>query len=421
MSRRVSGSALVALYDQAMQSAASFGFMVVTARAVEPELFGHFAAAYAAAAVVVGAHRSLIALPMLVIDGGTSEARQRADRWLAPTCAFCGVVVLVCAVVTLGGIVADLRILRDVGIMTLLLAPGMVLLEHVRRLAYLQGHRRRASSLVTTFGVLCLAGTAATASAGVPLGVRVGVFGLCFLTAALVHLTRVHLRASAAGSVRDAWRTRRTPTLWHLASFAGYSVYSVGFPIVLAAVAPIAVVAAFAASRLLVTPALAVVTAIDAVDKPRASAAYAEDGPAGLTSVRRHTQRHVLLLNTVYLAAVWLSVDLIEGALLDDRYSFTNAAVLLWFAVSLLISVNQAQETSLIILGRTRGLFLAKAAAAVVAFSVVLATASDLTLTSAVGAVAAAMATNVLITALFVHRGNSSRQTTPPGVVHERA
>jgi O-antigen/teichoic acid export membrane protein len=223
--------------------------------------------------------------------------------------------------------------------------------------------------------------------------------------------------AAPTQSLWSAWQSRRAATLWHLGSYIAYSTYSIGFPIILAAVAPTATVGAFAASRLLVTPPLAIVTALEAIDKPRAASAYATSGRDVLTRIRYRAQLQALVLTSPYFIVVLWFSNSIQTLLYGKNYSFPASIVLLWAIFAVLTAVNQSQETSLLILGRTRGLFAAKVLAAVAGSSIVLGQPDGLTVFSATVAATTAMGVNVLCTLVCLAIASRRTATEVRGVI----
>jgi O-antigen/teichoic acid export membrane protein len=118
----------------------------------------------------------------------------------------------------------------------------------------------------------------------------------------------------------------------------------------------------------LINPAMAVVSAIDTLDKPRAARALSAGGLSGLHRSIRKTLITVLALTGPYLAVLaafsTAALHLVFGA----TFQTYGPGVSLLCLAALFACLNQAPETALIVLKAGQAMFAVRFAAAVFAF-----------------------------------------------------
>jgi O-antigen/teichoic acid export membrane protein len=136
-----------------------------------------------------------------------------------------------------------------------------------------------------------------------------------------------------------------------------YAFYTTINVILVAAFAGPAAAAAFTASRTLINPAMAVVSAIDTLDKPRAARALFKDGLAGLHRSIRRTLLTVIGLTGPYLALLSLFSGFVLHLVFGQTFMPYALGVSILSVAAIFACLNQAPETALIVLKAGRAMF----------------------------------------------------------------
>lgn len=359
-----------AMYDQVVQSGCNFLALLLLARLLSKDVFASFALAVAIWQVASGFHRSLIVLPFIV-QHSTGGGKVPATQWTYPSLAL---IAIITALLLAGwGVSAETDLwpwLAPALELAVLIVPGMLIYEFARRLMYQMDRFLDASVMSTILGAFSLAGiggaylsggSALLAAAGMGTGALVGA---CYGHARVIHET--------GRPRRDAfveWLEQAPRTGWHLLSYLAHATYTTALPLIVAGLSTPAVVATFSVTRNLVTPAFVASTAIDSVDKPRAGRAFAKDGLPGLSRALGRTRLMLLALTLPFVLLVCVFSQQILHLFYGDKYLGTQLTIILWAVFVVLMTLNQPEETRLIIIQKTQALFWAKLAGCAVALA----------------------------------------------------
>jgi O-antigen/teichoic acid export membrane protein len=371
---------LAALIEQAATSGANLLAFVVLARQLSAEHWGVFGFAYAVLLFAQGFQRALVTIPMIPFTAhapGWAPARMRWAR------ANTRLVLVAAALLAL--LAAALQAL-GASWPALALAMATLLLP----LALAQEFARRAAVQEERFGLLALMGLAyalpmlLVAALGPTLHPALGPALHPALGPALhpAWMAAAALGSGLAGAAllyrvvaRQAlWPWPRGEGLqvqgyggfagWALGSHLGYSGYNFGIQALLAAVAGPAAVGAFHACRTLVQPVTVLQLAMDNIDKPRAAAAWSQQGAAGLKRVLWRSLAWVALPSLPFLAVVALAAGPLLVLLYGPTYAGAQAVVAAWCGVAACSLLSQPVESGLYVARRPRALFVARALAA---------------------------------------------------------
>ena len=352
-----------ALFEQALVSGANLVAFVLLARALTPEAWGGFGLAWALVLFLQGVQRALVTLPMISFDAADPAAPAHGRRWAAlnTTLALAGTALLLAAAGT-ATLATGGWWVQSLAMAAVLLLP-MMAHEYARRTAVQAGR----GDLLTTMGAAYASVLVGVALLALPAALRpwqpaaaaalaaAAAAALCRWRGGLVVLTRPGRPPRVAGYAGYGG--------WALGGHLAYSGYHFGVQALLAALAGPAAMGAFHACRTLVQPVATLQAAMDSIDKPRAAAALAREGGAGLRRVLWRTLVTVALPALPWLALVaWAAGPLLVLAY-GDTYGGQQAVVWAWCVAALCAVLSQPVESGLYVAQRTRALFLARALA----------------------------------------------------------
>lgn len=402
---KLRGSTLASLYDQGVQSGLNFAAAMLLAwkYADRKEEFADFVMVVAVLQVTMAFHRSLIVLPFIMTQSRERPSSTAGGWWmlnllfLAATSALLAIGWAVCeAVPSLAGYARVARL-------SLVLCPAVLAYEFSRRWMY-QIERYPFSNLAATLLGLGYAGGVAVAmmrAGGIEAAIYGYAAGAVAAALTLAGLFLGELRWSA-----DTWRDYR-PLLpaqsWHLLSSVAHMTYTTAMPLLIPFFGSKETVAAYGAARTLVNPVMTARTALDSVEKPKASKALERNGIAAMQRVL-HQMRNKLLL----LAGPVLLVLTLFGGVLLGRVGYGDQYPVLVICVGAVLAILVAQpyESRLVLTRNSRALLVSKIA------SGVLSVAALAVLTQPLDAVGAALASLVAGLVSFAVMRSACRKST---------
>lgn len=357
-----------ALLEQGALSGAHFIAFLLFARDLAPAAWGQFGLAYAMVLFAQGFQRALVTIPMIAFSAAGGWPAQRAAWAGANTSLALAAAALALAGTGLAAAWGPAWLKHSMAMAALMAVP-LVVHEFARRAAVQEGRL----DLLAGLGLCYAAVLLALALAPVPAGLRAWMPALAVAAAA----------AAAAGLYR--WVSRREALArpgplprpprygayagWASASHLAYSGYNFGIQAVLAAIAGPVAVGALHACRVFVQPVATLQSALDSIDKPRAAAALAIEGPRGMRRALLRTVAWVAVLALPYLAAVAVFAPALLEAAYRDLYAGERWVVSLWCLAALCSVVSQPVESGLYVAKRTRPMFLGRAVAAAVSLA----------------------------------------------------
>lgn len=391
-----------ALADQGFQGLGNIAASAILGRSLSQEQFGAVGVAIGAYYFVAGFHRSAITLPYLTehrAPGDPLEDRRYHSDWwwLSGAASIALALALVVIAWLLWATYSHLSWLAMPLVAGAAITVPLLAAEFARRWFYKIQRADLAATISAVFFVALLAGALIAAHIH---SARLGIASWAIAAALAALLALAWLRPSRPAVARA--RARIAPH----AQFAGwlslnifpYTVYSTATVVLLigALLGPGAA-AVFTAARTLTNPAVSIVSAIDSTDKPRAAAALAERGAAGLRHAIGDTRRTLILLTGSYLALVALFARPLIDAVFHGQYAGVERDVQLLCAAFFLFCLNQPSETLLIVLRQSRTLFVTRLATAVVTLAALV-----VSIPHGVPGMAIAIATSQLANILFL-------------------
>lgn len=360
-----------ALADQGFQGLGNIAASAILGRSLSQEQFGAVGVAIGAYYFVAGFHRSAVTLPYLTehLAAGDplEDRRYHSDWWWLSTAAS---IALAIALVLIAGLLwasySQLRWLSAPLVAGAAITVPMLAAEFARRWFY---KLHRADLAATVSAVFFIALLAAALIAAQLHSARLGIAAWAIASALASLLALVWLRPTAPALART--RERFAPHApfagWLSLNIFPYTVYSTATVVLLigALLGP-AAAAVFTAARTLTNPAVSIVSAIDSTDKPRAAAALAERGAAGLRHAIGDTRRTLIVLTGGYLALVAAFAHPLIDLVFHGQYAGVERDVQLLCAAFFLFCLNQPPETLLIVLRQSRTLFVTRFCTALV-------------------------------------------------------
>lgn len=153
---------------------------------------------------------------------------------------------------------------------------------------------------------------------------------------------------------------------WSVLGSLAFSGYNFAIQSVLGLISGPASLGALNAARNVIQPTSSLIQAIDSVDKPRASRAYAHDGVVGLLSVTRGSVGTLLFLGVPYLLFIGFFPKEVLNFLYGAASGYSEGTLVALCAMAVLMLCAQPIETSLYVLRRPRSLFFNRLVASLV-------------------------------------------------------
>jgi O-antigen/teichoic acid export membrane protein len=371
LARWAPGAARIGSFaDQGFQGVGNILVNAMLAHALTHEEFASLGLMIGIHFFAWGQHRSLIVLPLIVNASDAEAGPQDEDAWWWLNLI---AVILVCAALVLAwalyGLVdpqpKDHWIVSAIG-WAAIASPWICFIEFARRRLYQQ---RR--------GVM--AATASAISTGVMLTVALidwrgglhnallgaGAWALGGMAGTLVATLAAPPRLVPWAEIRRVWRRHRHFAFWQAATAVPYAFYTTIVVILVAAFSGAVGAAAYTAARTLTNPALAVISAIDTLDKPRAAKALLDGGLAGLQASIRRTLLTVIGLTGPYLIILAVFSAPILQAVFGATFRDYGAGVSVLAVAAFFSCLNQAPETNLIVLRAGRQMFAVRMGVAI--------------------------------------------------------
>ena len=353
--------------DQGFQGVANIAASALIARSLPHDDFAIIGLMMGAHYFAWGLHRSLVILPFILDASDGSARRQTSDAWwwigMLVALALGG--ALACAAIlsiALGG--SGVWIGKSLGYAAVA-SPAICALEFARRRLYQEERAITAALCSALYGaaLVVIAGAIFLTKAGLnaaalawPLAAILGVaFG-----AAFVRPRRVPLHI-----LREVWLGHWRFAMDLAFTSIPYSIYTTAVVILIGIFGGPAAAAGFTAGRTLTNPAMAVVSAVDTLDKPRAARALASSGLPGLRASIARTRRTVLLLTGPYLAALAIFAPWILSLAFGRAYGSFGLGVSLLAISFFFTGLNQPSETALIVLRASRAMLVIRSVIAV--------------------------------------------------------
>ena len=392
---------MVGLIDQGLQASIKFLALLLFARWLTQEDFGIFALATASSVMLVGVQYAIIVVPFIVSCPTVEQAEDNRAQWywlhLMMIAAVVGCLIVFLAVLI---VVEGAAWLQDTVKFTLVIAPLWLNVQFTYRWLY----------QVMKFGVIIRMSTAYFVTYALGIGVVIlgfptvwaAVLAFASAPAAAICVAFFAVRPPGFRSARGmfaAWLKTRSLAGWSLLSRFTFQVNYQVMIFIIATVAGMFDVAAFAATRSLIQPSGTLVAAVDMIDKPRAGRAYAKDGIAGLKRSIPRTMRIFLIFGLPYLVLLFVFADEAIALIYGTKYAAYGVELRLWIAVAFLGLVQQPLSVIVVTMRKVRASFLCNALSASVAIGVVVALIGDYGVR---GAILATLAGRIVGVALFI-------------------
>ena len=401
---------MVGLIDQGLQASVKFVAILVFARWLTQEDFGIFALATASSFLLVGVQYAIVVLPFIVSCPTAKIAEENRGHWF-----WLHLMLVAVAVACLGVILTVLTLidsaawLQDTAKFTLVLAPLLLNYQFSRRYFY----------QTMNFGLTLKMSIANFVFYG--LGIAVVVFVAPTAWAAMLAYASALLAGMAVAFFGDRPPSYRSAkgmfAAWSRSkSFAGWMLLSrlvrqVNFQLmsfILAALAGPASVATFTLTRSLIQPTGVLIAGVDMIDKPRAGRAYAKDGISGLQGSISRTRQFLLMSGLPYLLLLLAFANEIIALVYGPNYADFGKETRLWIAVALVNLLEQPLNSQMVMMRRTRVIFLCNALSACITVGLAAAFIGD---HGVLGAIIAVLGGRVVSVALLFAATKSLHRT----------
>jgi O-antigen/teichoic acid export membrane protein len=365
---------LASFADQGFQGLGNIIAAALFAHALSRENFAAMGVAIGIYYFVAGLHRAAMVLPFIVTTarpGGFEIEDRRAWFWLnaAVVAATSVAIVLVAGGLraVAGTVSPQARLFGDAMMLTAVMTPLMLTAEFGRRLLY-QSHLTASAALASLAQFVGIVGAALLAQR-LHGGLEFAALGWALGGAAATGIGVLVLWPGRPGGWRRGvaqWLDNPRFVFWQTLNHVPYTIANSSLVVVVGAFGGAAAAAAFNVARTLANPAIAVVSAVDALDKPRAARALAHGGlPAMLHSIRK-TRALLVLLTGGYLLVIVALAQWIVPAAFGPNYHNAILTVRILAAAFFIICLNQPSESLLIVLGESRMMFATRVLAALV-------------------------------------------------------
>lgn len=315
-----------------------------------------------------GIHRTAIVLPY-ILDAAQPGQEDRAaeNGWwwfnLVVLAGLAAVLVLAALLMTMiGQAYPDYAWFGRAFWLVAMVTPALLFAEFGRRVLYqrqLPATAALASAiyLALNLGLAIVLARASGSAEGSALSwVAAG------LGAGLVAMVAAPPARFAPGTGARLFSGHREFVLWQSINNIPFAAYNHSAVVLVGLFGGAHPAAAFTAARALTNPANSMVSAVDALDKPRAARGLAHEGMAGLRASVNRTRRTLLLLCGSYLAVLALfAAPLLHfafGAAYDGEVTEMRVLALAFF----LMCLNQPSETFLIVLRASKTMLAVRCA-----------------------------------------------------------
>ena len=357
--------------DQGLQGVANVAANLILARALTHDQFATVGVMIGVHFFAWGLHRSVVVLPFILNASEVGAKDSDADAWwwinLAVVVAIGVMFSVIASAMHLAGVgIRSSWLVHAVGL-SAIVSPWLCTIEFARRRLYQRGRAITAAAASGVYAVI-LVGTAVAVlllghnpDVGAFAWALAGAGGTLWATAtALPH-------RQTPANVLAVWKSHRQFAFWQAMTSIPYSLYTTGVVVLVGAFSGAGAAAAFAAARTLTNPAMAAVSAVDTLDKPRAARALANAGVEGFAASIRKTRWTVILVTGPYLAMIAIFAPYIVHLAFGASYAADSFGVRIVAVGFFLTGLNQPSETALIVLRAGKLMFAIRLAAALIA------------------------------------------------------
>lgn len=349
----------VSMTDQLIFSAASLGSMFVYARLLTKLEFGYYAIVVSICVFAQSAQRAFLILPMIVSIEHHHTGIERA--WFSANR------LILFATLAAGVLGAGLSLVMNwppgtalIILLSAVSVAGYLWFDFSRRCFYLTNRSKRAFAASAVYLL----------SICVPLGV-VWALGPTFMRAliayaagnvisALIGYTMVPAPRAGQATLRSLFAEHKATALWSVAALAPFAIYTSAMPTLTALFYGPAATGVFSATRTLIAPVNTLISAVDNVDKPRASRAFKSGGVRGLFASIRGTAATLLGIGLPYLLPIAVAPAFMARLLLGQKYASDGLVAQMWAVSGVFMLLNQALETAPTVLGMSHNIFLSR-------------------------------------------------------------
>jgi len=401
--RTIRTPVFMSLCDQALQSGTNFAAIICLAAFYPKNVVGEFVLITTILQISLGFQRSLVVLPFIVSQSG-GRSRSNASGWFFINSIFLvGNLAVLFFFATVSYILGIRVISSQVFALSAIPIVTAVAYEYCRRWAYQFDERPTALISAVALSVFYILGMAGSVLTGYGLWPTILGYSIGGIVAVWIILTRHGIPLAGFGSSLEEWRQVSRSTGWHFLSFMGHSSYSSAMPLVIASVGSVEMIAVFGATRSMVTPLLAIATALDSIEKPRLGKAFFDGGIYQLCDSARRVaiQLSVIAAPGVLMLSIFGAPIL--GVVFGPQYIQYHTTLLLWCVSVVFTLLNQPVETSLIIIQKGKHLFAGKLVASVLGLCLAILLIQKIGTSGAVLATALATLTSLLFNTSFVY------------------
>ena len=360
----------IALVDQGLLAVARFAAMLVFGRIFPADVFGTLALAVTLSYISVGFNRSLVVLPFVFDSCSEEKTKSNGPVWLAGTLIVA--LVLIALLVTLGLALKGSDRWGWIGsafLWSAVLCPLANIYEFIRRWIIQKRDAKTSILQVVTFN-----------------GFTFALLAICYITkselmaimslaipyalgsvASLKSLGK-DLRLDFAGAI-EGWRHHRSLCSWGLAEYL--ADICVGYGLIALVSTSLGSIgsAVYAATRNVVAPIYAIVSALVTVEPPRFARSLAASGISGLrVAFRSALILHVALVGFTASIAYAFGDIALHWAY-NSKFDDHGVELKIWIIAACLSALSKPFESWLLALGHARILFRCKAAGAIVAIA----------------------------------------------------
>jgi O-antigen/teichoic acid export membrane protein len=293
--------------------------------------------------------------------------RQAQARWLVRA-------LLVAQVVPLGGLLLGLFTAKLALLLVIVIACAWATLrrEHLRQMLLMYSRPQSVLIADVLFGSTLVVGAfLATRSHSLAVVWAVLVY---FIATTLAERTMYRMIGRDPGWVRgDAGpvlREIRAYGFWATTGALTYWLYSQAANYILAGMVDLTAVADVNATRLLLMPVTMLTVGVSSLLTPTAALWYAKEGLETLTRRLVGFVVGMMIIDLLYLSAVWLSRDWLIDGFMHKHIVQRDELLMLWAGVVLIGVARDVMLTALLALGLVKSLALQGAVCAVVSLSV---------------------------------------------------
>lgn len=394
-----------ALLEQGLLSLVNFGLALLLARIFEKATWGTYSLGFVLMLFVQGFQRALVSIPIATMTADDPTLSGSILFWRRKNMKLLAVST-VCLTVA-GGLwqvlLPDKWIAQSL-MVAALLVPGFFLQEFWRRILIQTGQIKTCAIHALVYvSLIGLTTVILYLYAQSPLLWALGISS-CALIAGLMMSRQfatepmaVPLPLNLAPRIADFGK-------WAILSHIAYSVYNTGIQLVLSLVAGASAMGSFSAVRNLVQPVSTVIGAIDSLDKPKASRAFAAGGFTAMFASLRKTLFTLTLLGGAYLLVGAVFGGIVIEWLYDARYGSPWHEVWLWCLVALFMLLAQPTESGLYVTNHPEALFRNRVVSAIVGLGAAIVLVPIMGVSGAIIALAAGWLSSALLAAYQLYR-----------------